>query len=58
MRHFEVHWQFEGSWLRPRVSLVLARNEQEAEDQVWLHHVEYTRLRERIVFVEIKEMMG
>ena len=41
-----------------RVLHVVARNKQHAEEQIWLHHVHYTQLREQIEFMEIKEMIA
>jgi hypothetical protein len=54
---YEVHWRFIG-WSRVRVSQVRALDQRRAKDQVWLHHVEASRLSDQIEFLEIKEMMG
>jgi hypothetical protein len=54
---YEVHWRFTG-WSRVRVSQVRALDQRCAKDQVWLHHVEASRLSDQIEFLEIKEMMG
>lgn len=59
MRRFTVTWQFASGYEMPRVSWVMAQDRKQAEQRVWLLHVEMSsQLRSKIEFLSVKEEKG